>query len=239
MEEDARNSSTGLRPLSVPSLASRFPSLRRQETASEPYRHRSLPADGSPASDGSSDGTFAVLYDDGHDYHQGHYDDMNSMRSGHARGDSGASYVPSFRTRDSRVPSEQHPLVESLHGPPYDAGRYNARSEETLAMNTLYNSNPDKTRLGVLPSPQEHSQHSRESWCSCDEDHGHQSSRDMKPDPMKMDLEAQHGPRSPTPLMAEKKGPGGPGKPGKPNDDPFLVSVVQCFVSILLTVLAG
>ena len=185
-----------LRPFSQPALNSRFPSLRRLNST-EPYRHRSLPAEPSPGSDrASSEITFAVLYDDGPDYHVGQYDDQGSMRSQQNRPDSMASFAPSFRTRDSRIPSDGHYLDRDQdfvanqrllaegylnnNDSLYDQSvpRYPTQSEETLAMNTLHNSYPrdEKRPLNQMMTPpleRPHSKHSHESWCTCEEDHGH------------------------------------------------------------------
>jgi len=266
MEDYGRESSGGLRPISTPSMASRFPSLRRLGS-SEPYRHRSLPAEPSPGeSDGraSSEVTFAVLYDDGPDYHVGHMDDHGSMFSGHNRGDSGASYAPSFRTRDSRITSDEHLvdrnpdfvanqrlLAEGYlnNDTPYDPpnSRYPTQSEETLAMNHLHNTSPEKSRLSTrTPMDRATSNHSYDSFCTCDDDHdhghghghshghghgrshGHQPGDDMKKDPFKSDIEAQNAPQTPTPFLSDKKGPpgGGPGGPGGGEDDEFLVCLI-------------
>ena len=214
MEEDARDGSSQnlLRPLSTPNMASRFPSLRRIQST-EPYKHRSLPADQAAATEGSdrasSEITFAVLYDDGPDYHVGHYDREGSIHSNN-RPDSATSFAPSFRTRDSRIPSDDHDFVANQRllaegylnnqDTSYDQHRFNTRSEETLAMNTLHNSyTPNEKRpLSIHTGPQQ-SQHSRESWCTCDEDHGHSMQR---PD-QKVDLEK--GPPTPTPLLSKEK----------------------------------
>ena len=214
-----------LRPLSQPNLASRFPSLRRLGST-EPYRHRSLPAEPSPGSDrASSEITFAVLYDDGPDYHVGHMDDRGSIHSGHQRPDSVASFAPSFHTRDSRVTSDEHYhdrnqdfvqkqrlLAEGYlssndnsydrSGPQYP----HTQSEETLALNTLHNSYPNNEKRQSIQTPGLESHHSRESWCTCDEDHGH-SMPDRK-DPRAFDEEAQNGPATPTPFLSDKQNSG-------------------------------
>jgi hypothetical protein len=214
MEEDARDGSGQnlLRPLSTPNLASRFPSLRRIQST-EPYKHRSLPAD--HQNDGSdrasSEITFAVLYDDGPEYHVGHYDQEGSIHTNN-RPDSATSFAPSFRTRDSRIASDDHDFVANQRllaegylnnqDTAYDPHRrFNTQSEETLAMNTLHNSyTPNEKRpLSIHTGPQQ-SQHSRESWCTCDEDHGPNMA---KADPQKVDLEK--GPPTPTPLLAKEK----------------------------------
>jgi hypothetical protein len=216
MEDETRDGSGQnlLRPLSTPNLASRFPSLRRINS-SEPYKHRSLPPEhSSQASDrASSEITFAVLYDDGPDYHVGHFDDHDgSTHSAGNRPDSVTSFAPSFRTRDSRIPTDDHDFVAnqrllaegylSNQDTSYDSRRpqFNTQSEETLAMNTLHNSysNNDKRPLSVNTGHQ-HSQHSRESWCTCDDDHGHGI---QSADPHKVDLEK--GPPTPTPLLPHK-----------------------------------
>jgi hypothetical protein len=222
MDDNTRDGSDQnlLRPLSQPNLASRFPSLRRIGST-EPYRHRSLPTEAAPntGSDrASSEVTFAVLYDDGPDYHVGHYDDTGSMHSGRDRPDSQTSFAPSFRTRDSRMTSEEHFLDRNpdfvanqrllaegylnSNDSSYDqsaAPRYPSQSEETLAMNTLHNTynTSEKRPLSVM-TPNLQTSHSRESWCTCDEDHGHSHQEDRK-EPTKFDLEAQnHQPKSPT-----------------------------------------
>jgi hypothetical protein len=206
-------------------MASRFPSLRRLNS-SEPYRHRSLPAEGtSPGSDRtSSEITFAVLYDDGPDYHLGHFSDDNSIHSG--RPESGASYAPSFRTRDSHITSDEHMLntnpdfianqrllaegylnandstnyVDHPHQP-----RYPTHSEETLALNTLHNAEEGKKNLTINTGMGERavSKHSHESWCTCEEDHAPQDVKD--PSRFRKDIEAQNGPPTPTPLLSDKR----------------------------------
>ncbi len=228
MEDDTQsNSGQTLRPFSQPTMNSRFPSLRRLNST-EPYRHRSLPAEPSPGSDErpSSEITFAVLYDDGPDYHVGRYDDQGSMLSTQNRPDSMASYAPSFRTRDSRIVSDdnyldrnpdfvanQRLLAEGYlnnNDSLYDQSvpRYPTQSEETLAMNTLHNTYPrdEKRPLSQQMSPpmtdRAQSKHSHESWCTCDEDHGHGMS-DRK-DPSKFDIEAQP-PTTPTPFLPQEK----------------------------------
>jgi len=227
MEDDSRrNSGQTLRPYSQPTMNSRFPSLRRLNS-SEPYRHRSLPAEPSPGSDrASSEVTFAVLYDEGPDYHVGHFDDQGSIRSGHHRPDSAVSYAPSFR--ESRIPSDDHYidrnpdfvanqrlLAEGYlnnNDSSYDqsAPHYPTQSEETLAMATLHNSySSDVKRPLSMMSPiadRAISKHSHESWCTCDEDHGHAVGlMQDKKDPSKFDIEAQNGPATPTPFLQEKK----------------------------------
>jgi hypothetical protein len=205
MEDDSRNNGM-LRPFSQPALNSRFPSLRRLNST-EPYRHRSLPAEPSPGSDrASSEITFAVLYDDGPDYHVGQYDDQGSMRSQQNRPDSMASFAPSFRTRDSRLVSDDHYLDRNQdfvanqrllaegylnnNDSLYDQSvpRYPTQSEETLAMNTLHNSYPrDEKRpfnqMMAPPLDRNHSKHSHESWCTCEEDHGHGHGHGHAPNP--------------------------------------------------------
>lgn len=230
MEDDNRsNSGQTLRPFSQPTMNSRFPSLRRLNST-EPYRHRSLPAEPSPGSDrASSEITFAVLYDDGPDYHVGHYDDQGSMRSAQNRPDSMASFAPSFRTRDSRNVSDEHYLDRNpdfvanqrllaegylnSNDSMYDQSvpRYPTQSEETLAMNTLHN-NPyprDEKRSFshqmAPPMDRAHSKHSHESWCTCEEDHGH--GMGDRRDPTKFDIEAQNGPATPTPFLPQEKPP--------------------------------
>ena len=225
MEDDARDESGQglLRPLSTPIMNSRFPSLRRINST-EPYKHRSLPAEQASGSDrASSEVTFAVLYDDGPDYHVGHYDDEGSMHSRQGRPESQTSFAPSFRTRDSRTTSDEHNpdfvqnqrlLAEGYlnangSSRDYAAPRYHpndTESQETLAMNTMRNSyNNEKRPLSMLPTTHQ-SNHSRESWCTCDEDHGH-SMHDRK-DPDQFDVEAQNqAPKSPTPFLTDQKGP--------------------------------
>ncbi|KAJ9609128.1 hypothetical protein H2200_006899 [Cladophialophora chaetospira] len=250
MEENNTNNGF-LRPLSQPAMNSRFPSLRRLNST-EPYRHRSLPAEPSPGSDrASSEITFAVLYDDGPDYHVGHYDDQGSMRS-HQQRDSIQSYAPSFRTRDSRVLGNEQYLDrdqdfvanqrllaegylnnnESLYE--QSVPRYPTQSDETLAMNTFRNSYPrdEKRPLSQRMTPPMHrttSKHSHESWCTCEEDHGHGHGHGDRKDPSKFDVEAQNEPATPNPLLAKEKpggGPGGSGGPGGPKKpkNPFEVT---------------
>jgi hypothetical protein len=220
MDDDARDGSGQnlLRPLSQPTtLASRFPSLRRINST-EPYRHRSLPAEPSPGSDrASSEITFAVLYDDGPDYHVGHMDDRGSMHSGHQRPDSAASYAPSFHTRDSEHFADRNPdfvsnqrllaegYLNSNDSSYENSGpRYPTQSEETLALNTLHNSYSNNEKRLSSQTPIMESNHSRDSWCTCDEDHGHSMPVDRK-DPGHLDLEAQNGPPTPTPFLSDKK----------------------------------
>jgi hypothetical protein len=231
MEDDAKEGSGQglLRPLSQPNLASRFPSLRRIQS-NEPYKHRSLPAENAAAEGSdraSSEITFAVLYDDGPDYHVGHYDESGSLHSNH-RPDSATSFAPSFRTRDSHVPSDDTDFVANQRllaegylnnqDTSYDTQRqrYNTHSEETLAMNTLHNSyTPNEKRpLSVATGPQQ-SQHSRESWCTCDDDHGHS----MQSDSQKVDLEK--GPPTPTPLLNKE-------------DKPESFKVCRCIAQVML-----
>jgi hypothetical protein len=228
MDNDARDESGQnlLRPNSQPNLASRFPSLRRINS-SEPYRHRSLPAEGpSPGSDrASSEITFAVLYDDGPDYHVGHMDDRGSIHSGHNRPDSVASFAPSFQTRDSRITSDEHfqdrnpdfvanqrLLAEGYlnsNDTSYNPhnNRYPTQSEETLALNTLNNSYSNNEKRQSIRTPGLESNHSRESWCTCDEDHGHSMpDRTDRKDAREFDIEAQNPPTTPTPFLSDKKG---------------------------------
>jgi hypothetical protein len=225
MEEEAAARENGaLRPFSTQTMPSRFPSLRRLTTA-EPYRHRSLPADApSPSSDRpSSEITFAVLYDDGPDYHLGHFDDGGSIRSG--RPASSQSFAPSFRTRDSRITSDDH---DHLQHPDFVANQrllaegylnandsqqqfdpYHGNSQETLAMNNLRNLDAEKGQNPFMGTP--NTDNPSETWCDCEEDRD--SMRDVK-DPSKfgnignIDLEAQHGPVPPTPTpLMEKEDP--------------------------------
>ncbi|EXJ85548.1 hypothetical protein A1O1_05912 [Capronia coronata CBS 617.96] len=225
MEDDTRsNSGQTLRPFSQPTTNSRFPSLRRLNST-EPYRHRSLPAEPSPGSDrASSEITFAVLYDDGRDYHVGHYDDQGSMQTAQNRHDSMASYAPSFQTRDSHLVNDdsyldRHPdfvanqrlLAEGYlnNDSVYDQSvpRYPTQSEETLAMNAMQNPYRDEKRpfsqTMIAPMDRAHSKHSHESWCTCDEDHGHGMAD--KKDPSKIDIEAQDGPATPVPFLPKEK----------------------------------
>lgn len=232
MEEDARDGSGQnlLRPLSTPNLASRFPSLRRINST-EPYKHRSLPPE-NPPNDGSdrasSEITFAVLYDDGPDYHVGHYDREGSIHSNTHRPDSATSFAPSFRTRDSRVPSDDHEFVANQRllaegylnnqDTSYNPHRgFNTQSETTLAMNTLHNSYSPNEKRTSYQTGQQQSQHSRESWCTCDEDHG--PGMQQQPDPQKVDLEK--GPPTPTPLLG-----------GEKNNDPYKVSRANMVLTI-------
>ena len=221
MDDDARDGSGQnlLRPLSQPNLASRFPSLRRINST-EPYKHRSLPAEPSPGSErASSEITFAVLYDEGPDYHVGHMDDRGSIHSGHQRPDSVASFAPSFHTRDSRNVSEEHYhdrnqdfvqnqrllaegyLNADTSYDPHSTPRYRTPSEETLAMNTLHNSYSNNEKRGL----NQESSHSRDSWCTCDEDHGHSMPDQDRKDPSQFDVEAQNPPTTPTTMLTEKK----------------------------------
>lgn len=240
MEEDASSNNGGLRPISQPNLAGRFPSLRRLNS-SEPYRHRSLPAEPSSGSDGGSETTFAVLYDDGPDYHVGHYDEGNSLGRGQ-RPDSSTSFAPSFRTRDSRVFSDDHDidrnpdllanqrlLAEGYmnNNDPYldhPSPAYNQFSQETLTSTPYNNYSNEKTGMSHYDRPT--SSHSHQSWCTCDDDHGHGIERR----PFDTDIEGQREPSTPTPFLtteekkgadagpsADKKPPAGPGKgPGGP-----------------------
>jgi hypothetical protein len=229
MDDDARDGSGQnlLRPISHPNLASRFPSLRRINST-EQYKHHSLPADPSPGSNSdraSSEITFAVLYDDGPDYHVGQMDDRGSIHSGHQRADSAASFAPSFQTRDSRLVSDEHYngrnqdfiqnqrlLAEGYlnsNDSPYDhqGPRYpnhSTQSEETLALNTLHNSYPNNEKRFSHQTPAQESSHSRDSWCTCDEDHGH-SMADRK-DPRQFDVENQNVPTIPTRMLSDRKG---------------------------------
>lgn len=217
--EESQNG--GLRPDSSPNLASRFPSLRRLNST-EPYRHCSLP----PSSDEESETTFAVLYDDGPDYHVGRYDESGSMGTGQRN--SQTSFAPSFRTRDSRVFSDEHETPDLLanqrllaegymnnnNNDPYQdhpSPAYHLYSQETLATSSNRFSNEKGT-------PRPMSSHSHQSWCTCDVDgHAHEAvSRDR-------DLEAQREPSTPTPFLQESKDekktsdakpPGPPGPPG-------------------------
>ena len=227
MEGGANNNDGGLRPISQPNLASRFPSLRRLNS-SEPYRHRSLPAEPSPGSDGGSETTFAVLYDDGPDYHVGHYDEEASMGTSH-RPESQTSFAPSFRTRDSRVFSDDHDIDRNPDllanqrllaegymnsNDPYrdhPSPQFNYHSQETLTSNNYTNGYPNEKSALAMPEPHRPlSSHSHQSWCTCDDDHGHGHGFDSKNN--NFDVEAQKEPSTPTPfLQDEKKGPQGPG----------------------------
>jgi len=253
MEEDANNNG-GLRPISSPNMASRFPSLRRLNS-SEPYRHRSLPADPSPGSDGGSDSTFAVLYDDGPDYHVGHYDESRSAAGGQ-RPDSQTSFAPSFRTRDSRIFSDEHEigrhpdllanqrlLAEGYMNhdaytdqpmTPQFQPQFDTYSQETLSNNPYHNRYPSEKLALQMPEPERPiSSHSHQSWCTCDDEHGH-IHEPRRPD---FDVEAQKEPATPTPFLQDEKkqnpnaiapgpggpggkGPGGPGGPGGPPGGP-------------------
>lgn len=241
MEDDSRSNGM-LRPFSQPALNSRFPSLRRLNST-EPYRHRSLPAEPSPGSDrASSEITFAVLYDDGPDYHVGQYDDQGSMRSQHNRPDSMASYAPSFRTRDSRLVSDDHYLDRNQdfvanqrllaegylnnNDSLYDQSvpRYPTQSEETLAMNTLHNSYPrdEKRPLTQMMSPpleRNHSKHSHESWCTCEEDHGHGHGPAPLPPQNSTDR------KDPAKFDDGQKGPPGGGPPKQKPTDQYEVCI--------------
>lgn len=220
-------------------MASRFPSLRRINST-EPYRHRSLPAEPSPGSEGAdSEVTFAVLYDDGPDYHVGHYDEAGSLRSGHQRDNSMGSFAPSFRSRDSRITSDEHLidtnsdhianqrlLAESYtHGGSYrdsSIPHYTSQSEDTLPLNLQQHTFPEKSRHTTMMSDADRSKQPHETWCTCDEEHGH--SKDVK-NPADFDVEAQPEPQTPTPFLSDKKpGAGGPGGPGGPQSNEFKVS---------------
>ena len=171
-------------------MPSRFPSLRRLNST-EPYRHRSLPAADNHSPSGSdrasSEITFAVLYDEGPDYHVGHFSDEGSVRRG-----SVSSFAPSFRTRDSRAPSEhdlthydsdhianQRLLAEGyLNADDMTPGhsRNASMSQETLAMNSLNRlgkANDSHLHIDRRSSPGRPM--SKQSWCTCDEgdDHEH------------------------------------------------------------------
>lgn len=169
--------------------------------------------------------------------------------------DSTQSYAPSFRTRDSRLASNdqyidrdqdfianQRLLAEGYlnnnnnNQSLYDQSvpRYPTQSEETLAMNTLHNSYPrDEKRSLNSPTDRATSKHSHDSWCTCEEDHGHGHGNSDKKDPAKFDVEAQNEPMI-TPLPGREKPAGGPGGPGGPRGskkekNPFEVSLVQIF----------
>lgn len=226
MEEENKGSDT-LRPYS--SLTGRFPSLRRT-ASTEPYRHTPVATAQSPTSEGgNSDVTFAVLYDDGPDYHMGYCDDVGSLRSGHRRDTSIGSLAPSFRTRDSRIVSDdqdRHPdfianqrllaegflnSKESLDMVP----KYPSQSTETLPMNNMSNGYPSEKQGFTAHSPHTertgHSSH--ESWCTCDDEilQPSQSTKDIT----KIDLEAQNEPQTPKPFLGgDKKPGGGPGGEG-------------------------
>lgn len=168
------------------------------------------------------------------------------MRTAQNTRDSMNSFAPSFRTRDSRVVSDDHYLDRNPdfvanqrllaegylnnNDSLYDQSvpRYPTQSEETLAMNALHNTygRDEKRPLSQQMTPpmdRAQSKHSHESWCTCDEDHGH-GMADRK-DPAKFDLEAQNGPPTPTPFLPKEKpskGPGGPGgPPGSKPKGPF------------------
>lgn len=250
MEGDASTPqpNTGLRPTSTPGMASRFPSLRRLNS-SEPYRHRSLPPEVSSGSDEGSETTFAVLYDDGPDYHVGHYDETGSIRTGQ-RPDSQTSFAPSFRTRDSRIFSDEHEIDRNpdilqnqrllAEGYMNNADPYMDQpmtpqfngfmSQETLQAPHSYPS--EKLAIQMAESDRPLSSHSHQSWCTCDDDHGHA----METKGPNYDVEALKEPSTPTPFLTEEKkvpptgppgaggppgppggrGPGGPGGPGGP-----------------------
>ncbi|RMZ82126.1 hypothetical protein DV737_g2239, partial [Chaetothyriales sp. CBS 132003] len=214
-----------LRPLSQPTLASRFPSLRR--ISSEAYRHRSVPPEAAANPVGSnrnsSEITFAVLYDDGPDYHVGQYDERGSMQSPRHRHDSEASFAPSFHTRDSRILSddhflERHPdyvanqrlLAEgylNANDPSFDVStaRYPPQAEDMSVLQHAYPAN--EKRAFPLVSPTAPTSHSHESWCTCDEDHGHSMPVDTK-EGAKFDLEAQNpAAKSGTPFLQDTKTP--------------------------------
>ena len=250
MEEDANSNNGGLRPISQPNLASRFPSLRRLNS-SEPYRHRSLPAEPQSGSDGGSETTFAVLYDDGPDYHVGHYDEGSTFGSGQ-RPDSQTSFAPSFHTRDSRVFSDDHDvdrnpdllanqrlLAEGYmnNSDPYrdhPSPVFNISSQETLTSTNYYNNYAnEKSSLAMREADRPLSSHSHQSWCTCDDDHGH----GIATNTFERDIEGQREPSTPTPFLTPEekkasaeastsgpkgpggpgaKGPGGPGGPGGP-----------------------
>lgn len=172
---------------------------------------------------------------------------MQTARNGR---DSMNSYAPSFRTRDSRLVSDdnyldrnpdfvanQRLLAEGYlnsNDSFYDQSvpRYPTQSEETLAMNALHNGygRDEKRPLSQQMTPpmdRAQSKHSHESWCTCDEDHGHGHGLGMsdRKDPSKFDLESQNAPPTPTPFLPKEKGPGGPGGPGGPpgGDNPYKV----------------
>lgn len=232
--EDSSEPSTTSRPFSLPPVASRFPSLRRNE-GREAYRHRSLPPQtASPSASGESqEATFAVLYDDGPDYHVGYCDESGSLRSGHNRDLSESSLSPTFNTSGSRSNSGQQPRQpnfvtnqrllaegflnskESLEMVP----KYPV-SQETLNMQNLTNSYSAEKSRQFNPAMW-NDEHGRrighgpnESWCSCDEDH---DSPKQEEDITKVDLEAQRQAVAPSPPSTDKK-PGGPPK------DEFTVS---------------
>jgi hypothetical protein len=185
MDEDATREG-GLRPYSQPLMPSRFLSLRRLNNA-ESYRHRSLPADSaSPGDDERPDSeiTFAVLNDDAPDYDFGPFSDEASLGSGGRRG-SASSLAPSFRTRDSRVPSIHHYdsdhidnqrlLAEGYLSDDMDHSREASMSQETLAINILNPLGKNDSRLAVDRKALPPRSPSRQSWCTCDDgdDHHH------------------------------------------------------------------
>jgi hypothetical protein len=245
MEEDAAREGS-LRPYSQPLMPSRFPSLRRLNSA-EPYRHRSLPADSASSGEDErpdSEITFAVLNDDTPDYNFNPFSDEASLGSGGRRG-SASSLAPSFRTRDSRAPSIHHydsdhianqRLLASegyLNSDDMDPhSREASMSQETLAMNTLNHLGKNDSRLTVDRKALPPRSPSRQSWCTCDDgDDHHHAFRQDKLRLAEMDLEAQHrtqkiakpeGGMGPGP--GPGPGPGGPGGPGGPKPkDPNVV----------------
>ena len=215
-----------LRPVSQ--LASRFPSLRRLKST-EPYQHQSLSAS---QSDEEAETTFAVSYDDGPEYHVGHYESGSTDTS---QRHSQTSFVPSFRTRDSRVFSDEHEASDLLanqrllaegymnndSNDPYSdhpTPAYHLYSQETLATNNYSNDcSNEKGAQSMNGSQRPMSSHSHQSWCTCDDDHGHVRSERKNQD---VDIEAQKEPSTPTAIpflqesRDEKKGPPAGGKPG-------------------------
>ena len=102
-------------------------------------------------------------------------------------------------------------------------------SQETLT-STPYTNTYGNEKSGMSLYDRPVSSHSHQSWCTCDDDHGH--SHGSKP--FETDVEGQREPSTPTPFLSseekkaaatitvgpsgpggEKKGPGGPGGPGK------------------------
>lgn len=240
MEEDARRDGS-LRPYSQPLMPSRFPSLRRLNS-SEPYRHRSLPAESPSLAEEErpdSEITFAVLYDDAPDYHIGHFSDEGSVRS--PRRGSDASYAPSFRTRDSRAPSihhydSDHIANQRLLAEGYlnadDMSPHHSReasmSQETLAMNNLNYLGKNDSRMGLDRKALPPRSPSRQSWCTCDDgdDHHHAFKQD-KARLAEMDLEAQNAMMKPEgglgPGLAPPSGPPGRQPSKKGPKDPNVV----------------
>lgn len=164
------------------------------------------------------------------------------------RPDSSTSFAPSFRTRDSRVFSDDHDIDRNpdllanqrllaegymnsndpYHDHPSPA--YNQTFSQATLTSTNYNNNYGNEKSGMSLYDRPVSSHSHQSWCTCDDDHGH--SQGSKP--FDTDVEGQREPATPTPFLSgeekkaaaglgagasggpggDKKGPGGPGGPG-------------------------